>query len=63
MVRDFTVQTRHSECVCLCDNEPSIRQVQQRAVRARLALGVTKPLQLTAMETHCAKTLCKGLEV
>ena len=24
---------------------------------------VTKPLQLTAMEMHCAKTLCKGLEV
>ena len=43
MVREFLQFTQvfgHGEICYLCDNEPSIRQVQARAVRARLAQGL-----------------------
>jgi hypothetical protein len=56
------VRVGHSECVYLCDNEPSIRQVQQRAVRARLALCLATRDKTPAacnhgntLRKHCAK--------
>ena len=55
MVREilqFTQSLGHSECVYLCNNEPSIRQVQQRAIRARLALGLATRGKTPAAYSH-----------
>ena len=41
-----------TQSVYLCDNEPSIRQVQQRAVRARLALGLATRDKTPAAYSH-----------
>ena len=65
MVREilqFTQVVGHAECNYLCDNEPSIRQVQERAVRARQSMGLAththtaRPLQSTHMETAFVRT-------
>ena len=53
------VRVGHSECVYLCDNEPSIRQVQQRAVRARLALGLATRDKTPAACNH-GNSLCEN---
>ena len=51
-ILQFTQSLGHSECVYLCNNEPSIRQVQQRAVRARLALGLATRGKTPAAYSH-----------
>eukprot|EP00435_Cladocopium_sp_Y103_P015276 s4186_g3.t1 len=62
MVREilqFTQVLGHVECVYLCDNEPSIKQVQQRAVRARLALGLPTRDKTPAAYSH-GNSLCEN---
>ena len=54
MVREilqFTQYLGHAECNYLCDNEPSIRQVQQRAARARQGMGLATRCKTPAAYT------------
>eukprot|EP00435_Cladocopium_sp_Y103_P064486 s357_g26.t1 len=62
MVREilrFTQVLGHSEVCYLCDNEPSIRQVQFRAVRARLAQGLATHDKTPAAYSH-GNSLCEN---
>ena len=62
MVREilqFTQYLGHAECNYLCDNEPSIRQVQQRAVRARQGMGLATHCKTPAAYTH-GNSLCEN---
>lgn len=61
MVREilqFTQVLGRSECVYLRDFEPSIRQVQQRAVRARLGFGLATRDKTPAAYSH-GNSLCE----
>ena len=62
MVREiiqFTQVLGHAECNYLCDNEPSIRQVQERAVRARQSMGLATHSKTPAAYTH-GNSLCEN---
>lgn len=62
MVREFLqfIQVLGHEEVCyLCDNEPSIRQVQARAVRAPLAQGLATHDKSPAAYSH-GNSLCEN---
>lgn len=62
MVREilqFTQVLGHGEVCYLCDNEPSIRQVQARAVRARLAQGLATHDKTPAAYSH-GNSLCEN---
>ena len=55
MVREiiqFSQTLGHGECNFLCDNEPSIMQVQKRAVQARRAMGLMTHSKTPAADTH-----------
>ena len=49
----------HGECNLLCDNEPSILQVQKRAVHARCAMGLVTHGKTPAAYTH-GNSLCEN---
>ena len=62
MVREilqFTQVLGHGEVCFLCDNEPSIRQVQARAVKARLAQGLSTHAKTPAAYSH-GNSLCEN---
>ena len=62
MVREilqFTQVLGHAECNYLCDNEPSIRQVQERAGRARQSLGLATRSKTPAAYSH-GNSLCEN---
>ena len=62
MVREilqFTQVLGHGEVCFLCDNEPSIRQVQARAVKARLAQGLSTHSKTPAAYSH-GNSLCEN---
>ena len=62
MVREilqFTQVLGHAECNYLCDNEPSIRQVQERAVRARQSMGLATRSKTPAAYSH-GNSLCEN---
>jgi hypothetical protein len=62
MVREilqFTQVLGHAECNYLCDNEPSIRQVQERAVRARQFMGLATHSKTPAAYSH-GNSLCEN---
>ena len=48
----FTQVLGHAECNYICDNEPTILQVQKRAVPARKALGLPTHGKTPAAYTH-----------
>lgn len=48
----FTQVLGHAECNYICDNEPTILQVQKRAVSARKALGLPTHGKIPAAYTH-----------
>ena len=63
-VIQFSQTLGHGECNFLCDNEPSIMQVQKKAVQARRAMGLMTHSKTPAAYTHgsslltaCVKTL------
>ena len=49
----------HGECNLLCDNEPSILQVQKKAVHARCAMGLVTHGKIPAAYTH-GNSLCEN---
>jgi hypothetical protein len=51
-VIQFSQTLGHGECNFLCDNEPSIMQVQKRAVQARRAMGLMTHSKTPAADTH-----------
>ena len=55
----FTHVLGHSECTYLCDNEPAIKEVQKRAVRARKSMGLATHDKTPAAYTH-GNSLCKN---
>lgn len=62
MVREilqFTQVLGHAGCNYLCDNEPSIRQVQERAVRARQSMGLATHSKTPAAYSH-ENSLCEN---
>ena len=62
MVREiiqFTHVLGHSECTYLCDNEPAIKEVQKRAVRARKSMGFVTHDKTPAAYTH-GNSLCEN---
>ena len=62
MVREilqFTQVLGHSECTYLCDNEPSILQVQKRAVQARQMMGLVTHSKTPAAYDH-GNSLCEN---
>eukprot|EP00435_Cladocopium_sp_Y103_P063886 s153_g25.t1 len=63
MIREilqFTQIMGNSECNYLCDNEPSILQVQKRAVNARTAMGLVTHSKTPAAYTH-GNSLCENI--
>ena len=62
MVREiiqFSQTLGHGECNFLCDNEPSIMQVQKKAVQARRAMGLMTHSKTPAAYTH-GNSLCEN---
>ena len=62
MVREiiqFSQILGHGECNFLCDNEPSIMQVQKKAVQARRAMGLMTHSKTPAAYTH-GNSLCEN---
>ena len=59
VILQFTQVLGHGEVCYLCDNEPSIRQVQARAVRARLAQGLATHDKTPAAYSH-GNSLCEN---
>ena len=62
MVREiiqFTHVLGHSECTYLCDNQPAIKEVQKRAVRARKSMGFVTRDKTLAAYTH-GNSLCEN---
>ena len=54
----FTHVLGHSGCTYLCDNEPAIKEVQKRAVRANKSMGPATHDKTLAAYTH-GNTLCE----
>eukprot|EP00435_Cladocopium_sp_Y103_P018358 s4574_g4.t1 len=55
----FTQTLGYAECNYLCDNEPSILQVQKRAVHARKQFGLTTHSQTPEAYSH-GNSLCEN---
>ena len=55
----FSQTLGHGECNFLCDNEPSIMQVQKKAVQARRAMGLMTHSKTPAAYTH-GSSLCEN---
>ena len=58
-ILQFTKVLGHSECTYLCDNEPSILQVQERAVHARQMMGLVAHSKTPAAYDH-GNSLCEN---